>query len=32
VWLPGNSAGSTLRRSLVAEPGDLVRVQTGVTT
>jgi len=32
VWLPGNSAGSTLRRSLVAEPGDLVRVHSGVTT
>ena len=29
VWLPGNSTGSHLRRSLVAGPGDLVQVRTG---
>jgi NADH-quinone oxidoreductase subunit G len=31
VWLPGNSAGSNVRRSLVAEPGDLVQVRTEAT-
>jgi NADH-quinone oxidoreductase subunit G len=31
VWVPGNSAGSAIRRTLVADPGDVVRVRTGAS-